>query len=132
MQKLKYVISRYRSRKNVVDRNRIGGIFIVDTIICLIIMIPFLIFAIVLSQGKGAFLLAGYNTMKESKKEIYNEKALAKFMGKIMYGYSFCILLWALDGVFKTEWLFIVSVVLFIGLTIFTLLYANSANRFKK
>lgn len=46
-------------------------------------MIPFLIFAIVLSQGKGAFLLAGYNTMKESKKEIYNEKALAKFMGKI-------------------------------------------------
>lgn len=95
-------------------------------------MIPFLIFAIVLSRGKGAFLIAGYNTMKESKKEIYNEKALAKFMGKIMYGYSFCILLWALDGVFKTEWLFIVSVVLFIGLTVFTLLYANSANRFKK
>ncbi|MEY9977624.1 hypothetical protein ABH968_002570 [Lysinibacillus sp. RC79] len=41
-------------------------------IVWLIIMIPFLIFAIVLSQGKGAFLIAGYNTMSNSEKEKYN------------------------------------------------------------
>ncbi|MGE8000373.1 DUF3784 domain-containing protein [Lysinibacillus sp. NPDC093190] len=55
-----------------------------ECIVCFIIMIPFLIFAIVLSQGKGVFLLAGYNTMSDSEKEKYNEKALAIFMDKVM------------------------------------------------
>lgn len=103
-----------------------------DAIVWFIIMIPFLIFAIVLSQGKGAFLIAGYNTMSDSEKEKYNEKALAKFVGKVMYGYCFCLLLWGLNDLFKTEWLFIIGFVLFIGLTIFTLVYANTRNRFKK
>ncbi|MFE3573074.1 DUF3784 domain-containing protein [Lysinibacillus sp. NPDC059133] len=101
-------------------------------IVWFIIMIPFLIFAIVLSQGKGAFLLAGYNTMSDSEKEKYNEKALAKFVGKVMYGYCFCLLLWALNELFKTEWLFIIGLVLFIVLTIFVVVYANTRNRFKK
>ncbi|MFJ7666220.1 DUF3784 domain-containing protein [Lysinibacillus sp. NPDC097195] len=104
----------------------------VETIVLLFIMIPFLIFAIVLSQGKGAFLIAGYNTMSDSKKATYDEKALAKFTGKIMYGYCFCILLWALDGLFQTEWLFIMGTILFVGLTVFMLIYGNTGNRFKK
>jgi len=33
------------------------------------------IISIVLSQGKGAFLLAGNNTMPASEKEKYNDKA---------------------------------------------------------
>ncbi|MFJ6211003.1 DUF3784 domain-containing protein [Lysinibacillus sp. NPDC092081] len=103
-----------------------------DAIVWLIIMIPFLIFAIVLSQGKGAFLIAGYNTMSDSEKEKYNEKALAKFVGKVMYGYCFCLLLWGLNELFKTRWLFIIGLVLFIGLTIFVVVYANTRNRFKK
>ncbi|MEY9974743.1 preprotein translocase subunit SecG [Lysinibacillus sp. RC46] len=103
-----------------------------DAIVWFIIMIPFLIFAIVLSQGKGAFLIAGYNTMSDSEKEKYNEKALAKFVGKVMYGYCFCLLLWGLNELFKTEWLFIIGLVLFIVLTIFVVVYANTRNRFKK
>lgn len=39
----------------------------------LIIMIPFLIFAIILSRGKGGFLFAGYNNLPESEKEKYDE-----------------------------------------------------------
>ncbi|MGE8035570.1 DUF3784 domain-containing protein [Lysinibacillus sp. NPDC093692] len=39
----------------------------------MIITILILIFAIVLSQGKGAFLLAGYNMMSDSEKEKYAE-----------------------------------------------------------
>ncbi|MFJ7405554.1 MULTISPECIES: DUF3784 domain-containing protein [unclassified Lysinibacillus] len=74
-------------------------------------------------------LIAGFNTLAQSEKETYNKKALAKFIGKIMYGYCFCILLLALDGVFQTEWLLIVSLVQFIGLTVFTLIIANTANR---
>lgn len=104
----------------------------IEAIVLLIIMIPFLIFAIVLTQGKGAFFIAGYNTMSDRKKETYDETALAKFTGKIMYGYCFCILLWALDGLFQTNWLLIVGTILFVGLTVFMLIYGNTKNRFKK
>lgn len=101
-------------------------------IVYLIIMLPFLIFAIVLSQGKGAFLLAGFHTMAQEEKEHYDEKTLARFMGKMMYGYCFCVLLWILNELFHTQWLFHVGLVLFVALTIFLLIYANTGNRFKK
>ncbi len=98
----------------------------------LIIMLPFLSFALVLSQGKGIFLIAGFNTMSSDKKDKYDEVALAKFMGKMMYGYCFCVLLWVLNELFQTQWLFIVGLVLFVVLTIFLMIYMNTGNRFKK
>ncbi|MEQ6049194.1 DUF3784 domain-containing protein [Lysinibacillus capsici] len=101
-------------------------------LVYLIIMLPFLIFAIVLSQGKGAFLLEGFHTMAQEDKEQYDEKALPRFMGKMMYGYCFCVLLWILNEFFHTQWLFHVGLVLFVALTIFLLIYANTGNRFKK
>lgn len=52
----------------------------------LFLSVPFLIFALVLSSGKGAALLAGYNTLSEEDKANYDEPALCRFMGKIMYG----------------------------------------------
>ena len=101
-------------------------------LVCLIIMLPFLIFAIVLSQGKGVFLIAGFNTMSQEDKKLYDEEALAKFMGKMMYGYCFCVLLWILDEVFRTQWLFSIGFILFIALTIFLMIFVNTGNRFKR
>ncbi|MBL3728323.1 DUF3784 domain-containing protein [Lysinibacillus sp. HST-98] len=98
-------------------------------IVYLIIMLPFLIFAIVLSQGKGAFLLAGFHTMAQEEKEHYDEKALARFMGKMMYGYCFCVLLWILNELFHTQWLFHVGLVLFVALTICLLIYVNTSKK---
>ncbi|WP_445480817.1 DUF3784 domain-containing protein [Lysinibacillus irui] len=101
-------------------------------LVYLIIMLPFLIFAIVLSQGKGAFLIVGFNTMSQEDKKLYDEEALAKFMGKMMYGYCFCVLLWILDEVFHTQWLFSIGFILFIALTIFLMIFVNTGNRFKR
>ncbi|QPA52956.1 DUF3784 domain-containing protein [Lysinibacillus sphaericus] len=98
----------------------------------LIIMLPFLSFALVLSQGKGIFLIAGFNTMSSDKKDKYDEVALAKFMGKMMYGYCFCVLLWVLNEIFQTQWLFIVGLILFVVLTMFLMIYMNTCNRFKR
>lgn len=39
----------------------------------------------VFSLGKGAFLIAGYNTAPKREKEKYDEKALCRFMGKLMF-----------------------------------------------
>lgn len=98
----------------------------------LIISIPFLIFAITLSKGKGASILAGYNTMPDSKKARYDEVALCKFMGKIMYGISFSIVLFSLSELFENQIIFIVGLILLLSFIIFALIYANTGNRFKK
>lgn len=47
-----------------------------------IIMLLFLTFAIVLSQGKGAFLIAGFNTMPEEEKSSMMSKHWRNLWGK--------------------------------------------------
>ena len=101
-------------------------------IVNLIILIPFLILGIFLSKGKGASFLAGYNTMSESKKAEYDEIAMCKFMGKIMYGICFSILLWALSELLEYQILFVIGLILFFSLIIFAIVYSNTGNRFKR
>ena len=52
-------------------------------IICLILAILFLVLSIFLFNGKGAFLIAGYNTMSKEKKNNFDEKKLCKATGFI-------------------------------------------------
>lgn len=98
----------------------------------LIVLIPFLIFAITLSKGKGASLLAGYNSLPDSEKAQYDEVALCKFMGKIMYGISFSILIIALSEILENQTLLIIGIVLLITLLIFALVFSNTKDRFKR
>ncbi|WP_110111818.1 DUF3784 domain-containing protein [Bacillus sp. CGMCC 1.16541] len=97
-----------------------------------IILIPFLVFAIMLLRGKGAFLIAGYNTKSAEEKAKYDEVALCKFMGKVMLGICVSIFLWGLSDVFHNQLLFMIGMVLFTGIIVFTLVYSNTGNRFRK
>lgn len=101
-------------------------------IVDLIILMPFLVFAIFLSKGKGAFLLTGYNTMPESRKAQYDEVAMCKFMSKIMYGICLSLLLWALSDILENQIIFVLGLILFLGLIVFALVYSNTGNRFKR
>ncbi|GKV64700.1 MULTISPECIES: DUF3784 domain-containing protein [unclassified Sporosarcina] len=101
-------------------------------IVNFIVFIPFVVFAYYLSQGKGAFLLSGYNTMSAEKKAKIDEMALCRFMSKIMYGLSFCIGLFAVSELLNQPILFIVGLVSFILLVIFAVVYSNTGNRFIK
>ena len=103
-----------------------------ESIVYFVILVPMLVFAIVLSRGKGASLLAGYNTMSESKKETYDEVALCKFMGKIMYGISFSLFLIAFSEMSGYSFLFIIGFVLLLVFIVFAGVYANTKGRFKK
>ncbi|MCG7344934.1 DUF3784 domain-containing protein [Sporosarcina sp. ACRSL] len=98
----------------------------------LVILLPLLIFAVILSKAKGAALIASYNTMSDKEKAQYDEVALCKFMGKIMYGISFSVLLFAVGEFVEERGLYIVGTVLMIALIIFALVYTNTNNRFKK
>ncbi len=107
-------------------------IIMVGVVINLIGAMAFLILAIFLLKGKGAFLIAGYNTMSDTEKAKYDEIALCKFMGKVMYGISFSLLLWALSDLLNIQVLFTIGLVLFLFLIVFVLVYSNTGNRFKR
>lgn len=96
------------------------------------IAILFFLLGLTFSQGRGAFLIAGYNTMSEKDKAKLNAVAMCKFMGKIMYGISFSFLLLTLSELFELQILMIASIILCIGLPIFAVIYANTGNRFNK
>ena len=48
------------------------------------------ILGIVFSKGKGAFLIAGYNTASKAEKQKTDEKKLCKFMGRLMFLLAAC------------------------------------------
>ncbi len=87
---------------------------------------------IILSNGKGSFLIAGFNTLPQEEKEKYDTVAFCKFMGKTMFALSFSMVLWVLSEAYEINWLFVFGLILFIGIVVFTLIYANTGNRFKK
>ena len=56
----------------------------------------FVVMGISLLAGRGAWLIAGYNTMPKKERERYDERALCRFMGKLMLYCAACVLLMAL------------------------------------
>jgi len=96
------------------------------------IAVPFVIMAIFMINGRGAFLIAGYNTMSAEKRATYDEKALCKAVGWLLLILAALMLLFPLASYFEAMWLFLVSFVLFFIITIGFWIYANTGNRFRK
>ncbi|EPY2272027.1 DUF3784 domain-containing protein [Clostridium sporogenes] len=92
----------------------------------------FILLGIILSMGKGSFLIAGFNTMSKEEKEQYDVGSLCKFMGKVMFIIAFCITLFLLSEIFKIKVILYIGLILFFVVVIFTLIYTNTGNRFKK
>lgn len=92
----------------------------------------FVVLGITLSMGKGAFFIAGYNTMTQEEKGKYDVVLLCKFMGKLMFIIAFCITLFVWSDIFVMKALFNIGLALFWGSTLFAVIYANTGNRFNK
>jgi len=95
------------------------------------IIVLFLVLGIVLWNGKGSWLIAGYNTSSKYEKSKYNEKALCRFVAKLMFFCAFCMVLSALAPLIG-EWLIFVSTGIMLVGIIGGVIYANTGNRFKK
>ncbi|MDY0404825.1 DUF3784 domain-containing protein [Virgibacillus sp. 179-BFC.A HS] len=105
----------------------------IPTILVFTFVIALLVLlGIVFSLGKGSSLIAGYNTMPKEEQNQYDTIALCKFMGKLMFAVSFCMLLCLIGVVCKMNWLLYLGIGLSIGIVVFMLIYANTGNRFKK
>lgn len=92
----------------------------------------FIILGITFRTGKGASLVAGYNTMSEAEKAKYDTNALLKFMGNMMFALSISMLLSLVGDLYELKWLLYVGLLLFFITMIFMLIFINTANRFKK
>lgn len=107
-----------------------------ETLVGIAIHIPlillFLTLGIVLRKGKGAWLIAGYNTSDKAEKSKYDEKALCRFVAKLMFFYAACFAVSVICTCLKSTTIYYCVMALFLIVTIASVIYANTGNRFKK
>ena len=90
----------------------------------------FLILGVVFLSGRGAFLIAGYNTMSKERKSQYNEKALCRAVGVMMLGMSLALVLLQLSTTQSIPTLNLIGTILIFIIPIGGILYLNFGNRF--
>ena len=92
----------------------------------------FLGLAALFSRGKGAFLIAGYNTAPRAKKAKYDEKALCRFMGRLMLAMAACWVPVALGTLLDREWLYYAGLAAYLAVIAGGVIWANTGGRFQK
>ena len=92
----------------------------------------FVLLGILFSRGKCAFLIAGYNTASASEKARYDEKALCRFMGKLMFILAACQVVMGLGAAWAGMWLYWLGIALFLVSALGGVIYANTGRRFLK
>lgn len=83
-------------------------------------------------QGKGAFLIAGYNTMPKEQQAKYDGPAMARFIGKLLLALASCMIVWLVGLLIGESWVFYIGLALFLGFIGAALLYMNTGGRFLK
>lgn len=105
---------------------------IIAIIVQLIIVAVFIILGIVFFKGKGAFLIAGYNTAGREERAKYDEKTLCRFMGKLMFVLAGCTVVIILGNVLEQMALVWCGIALILVICFAAIIYANTGNRFKR
>lgn len=96
------------------------------------VMMMFIVLGIVFMCGKGAWLIAGYNTSSAYEKSRTDEKALCRFMGKSMFALAACWIPMCLSAALDNLWLLWAGLALFLAAVVVIVIYANTGNRFRK
>jgi hypothetical protein len=96
------------------------------------ILIPMIVMSLFLLSGKGAFLIAGYNTMSKTEQAKYDKKALCRCTGGFLLTMTFVLLLVPIGIHMNMIWLSlcVIPMISFGGVGF--LIYANTGNRFHK
>lgn len=100
-------------------------------VIHIIITGIFILLGVIFSWGKGASLIAGYNTASAAEQKEYDEKKLCKFMGKLMFALAACWLVVVSSEIFNETYFIWIGLCLFFIVIIAGIAYANTGNRFK-
>lgn len=108
------------------DETKAGAFVIAATALLLMLL------GLYMLQGKGLFLIAGYNTMPKEEKAKYDGPALARFVGKLLFALAFSMLFWCVGMLLEKSWMFYIGVALFLGFSGSALVYMNTGGRFRK
>lgn len=98
----------------------------------IILFILFFGLGIMFSLGKGAMLIAGYNTKSDAEKAKYNERALCTAMATMMFVIAFSFIIdmigyWRNEAIWNN-----MSVGIMIAVIIFGLIYMNTSKKIKQ
>ena len=103
-----------------------------EVLIHLAVIALFVGLGILFSKEKGAFLIAGYNTMSKEKRARYDKKALCRFMGKLMFALAACWVPVALGAVLDMDWLYGAGIAAYLLVIAAGVIYANTGGRFQR
>jgi len=92
----------------------------------------FIVLGIIFSQGKGAWMIAGYNTASKETRASYDVKALLQFMSKFMFVLAGTWLVVSFGALYQNDGVIKAGLVLFIVVILAALVYMNTGERFKK
>lgn len=95
-------------------------------------VLPMVVMAVFLLQGKGAFLISGYNMMSAEKKATYDVGALCRSVGCFLLVLSALMLLLPISLYSESMWFFYSIFILIMVISIGYAIYANTGNRFRK
>lgn len=92
----------------------------------------FTVLGIVFLNGKGAFLIAGYNTASAMEKAETDEKKLCRFMGKFTLVLAACRMAAVASDIWKSTALLWAGIVLFVLAALGGVVYAGTGERFRR
>ena len=95
-------------------------------------IVGLLILSAVFFHGKGAFLIAGYNTAGPEARSKYDEKALCRFMGVLMLVLAGCMAVIVLSNLLENMALTWIGIALFFTSVLAGVIYANTGSRFRR
>ena len=96
------------------------------------VIVLFLVLALVFFRGKGAWLIAGYNTSSAYEKRHTDEKKLCRFMGVLMLVLAACWIPVLLSAALGSMALFWIGFGLLLAVVVAAVVYANTGKRFWK
>ncbi len=96
------------------------------------IVVLFVMLGIYFSLGKGAMLIAGFNTMPKEEQDKYDIKAVCKAMGKLMFALSFSMIFWVVGAATEQMGVFHIGTAIFFFIIFVGMIYMNKGDRYKK
>ena len=103
-----------------------------DMIVCGILVLLFVVMGGFFLAGRGAWLIAGYNTMPKKERERYDERALCRFTGKLMFFCAACVGLMGADSRWPGRGLWLAGTIWLVIGAVFAVIYTNTGDRFRK
>ena len=105
---------------------------ITGLIVTSILFVPGIIFGVILCSGRGVDMIAGFNTASPEERAKWNEKALCRGVGILLFVIVGCCILTTVGAILDVPVLVWGGQAACYGSAVCGLIYINKSKRFKK